>query len=111
MPLALRTRLTLWYSALLLFGIALFSATILWLHWRLVLEQSDESLRQLSGVAANVVSEELNEGAALVRAAHEVESVVRNPDYAVAVLDGSGGIVLNAAPGVPLPVPRVERGR
>src|SRR5215831_18353355 len=90
MALSLRSRLTLWYSALLLLGIVLFSATVLSLYWRFALEQSDESLKALSATAVNVVASELAEHATLAEAAREMESVVRQRDYAVAVLDPSG---------------------
>ena len=56
MAISLRTRLTLWYSAWLLVALALFTATVLWLHWRLLLHQADESLEAFSTAAANVVS-------------------------------------------------------
>ena len=44
MALSLRTRLTAWYSVLLVLTVAVFSIAVLWLHWRLLLEQFDESL-------------------------------------------------------------------
>ena len=97
MTLSLRTRLTIWYSALLLLVILLFSATVLWLQWRLVLRQSDESLGALSATAANVVMAELAEHATLAEAAAEAEAVVRQPDYAVSVFDGSGAVVRSAS--------------
>jgi heavy metal sensor kinase len=90
MALSLRSRLTLWYSGLLLLAIALFSATVLSLYWRLALEQSDDALEALSATAANVVVAELAEHATLAEAAREMESVVRHPDYVVAVIDPAG---------------------
>ena len=90
MTLSLRTRLTLWYSALLLLALALFTATVLWLHWKLMLRQADESLDALARAAANVVSAELDEHASISGAAREMASVVRNRDYVVTVLDADG---------------------
>lgn len=90
MTLSLRSRLTLWYSGLLLLAIVLFSATVLTLYWRLALKQSDESLEALSLTAANVVAGELAEHLTLAQAAEEMESIVRQPDLAVAVLDATG---------------------
>jgi signal transduction histidine kinase len=97
MPLSLRTRLTLWYSALLFVGMALFTATVLWLHWRLVLRESDRSLERLCVMAANAVVEELGEGSTPLHAAGEVEAMVRNPEYAVAVLDSAGSPIHSAS--------------
>jgi len=102
MAFSLRSRLTLWYSTLLLFGIVLFSATVLALYWRLVLKQSDESLEALSITAVNVVAGELGEHANLKRAAREMESVVPRRDYVVAVTDASGVPTDDLPAGLPI---------
>jgi heavy metal sensor kinase len=88
--LSLRTRLTLWYSALLLLALALFTATVLWLHWKLLLRQADESLDALGLAAANVVTAELGEGVGMAGAVREVTEVVRHGDYVVTVFDADG---------------------
>jgi len=105
MALSLRSRLTLWYSALLLLAMVLFTATVLLLYWRLALKQSDESLRALSATAANVVASELAEHATLAAAAQEMESVVRQRDYVVAVLDPSGTPIRAMPAALPMPAP------
>src|SRR5262245_12465718 len=102
MAFSLRSRLTLWYSTLLLFGIVLFGATVLALYWRLVLKQSDESLEALSITAVNVVAGELGEHANLKRAAREMESVVPRRDYVVAVTDASGVPTDDLPAGLPI---------
>jgi len=102
MAFSLRSRLTLWYSMLLLFGIVLFSATVLALYWRLVLKQSDESLEALSITAVNVVASELAELGDLKRAAREMESVVPRRDYVVAVTDASGVPTDDLPAGLPI---------
>ena len=61
MPLSLRTRLTAWYSVLLVLTVAAFSIAVLWLHWHLLLEQFDDSLKSISATANNVIAEELAE--------------------------------------------------
>ena len=104
MTLPLRTRLTLWYSALLLLAVVLFSATVLWLQWTLLVRQSDEALDTLSAAAVNVVEGELAESPDLQAAAQEMESVVRRPDYVVAVLDADGATVRRM--GIALPIVR-----
>jgi heavy metal sensor kinase len=90
MAISLRTRLTLWYSALLLLALVLFTATVLWLHWRLMVRQADDSLRALAIAAVNVVDAELAEHATLDEAAHEMVGVVRQRNYEAAVLDAGG---------------------
>jgi heavy metal sensor kinase len=102
MAFSLRSRLTLWYSMLLLFGIVLFSATVLTLYWQLVIDQSDESLEALSITAVNVVASELAEHADLKRAAREMESVVPRRDYVVAVTDASGVATEDLPEGLPI---------
>ena len=102
MPFSLRSRLTLWYSTLLLFGIVLFSATVLSLYWRLVLKQSDESLKALSITAVNVIESELAEHASLEQAAREMESMVPRRDYVISVLDASGVPTHEMSGGLPI---------
>ena len=91
MALSLRARLTAWYSVLLVLTVAVFSAAVLWLHWRLLLEQFDDSLVSISATANNVVVEELSELHDLHAAATEMASVVRSGDYVVQVLDACRG--------------------
>jgi heavy metal sensor kinase len=102
--LSLRTRLTVWYSTLLLLAIALFTVTVLWLQWTLLVRQSDEALETLSAASVNVVEAELAETGDLVQAAQEMESVVRRPDYMIAVLDADGATVRRT--GIELPIAR-----
>lgn len=104
MQLSLRTRLTVWYSLLLVLTVAVFSTAVLWLHWRLLLEQLDDSLRAISATANNVVEEELEDRKGLPHAASDVAEVVRSGDGAVEILDASGVPVRsNARRSLPLP--------
>src|SRR5262245_831320 len=107
MALSLRTRLIVWYAALLLLAIGLFSATVLWLHWRLLMRQADESLEAFGLAAANVVSAELDEHATLGQAAREMASGVRHDDFVVTVLD-AGGAPIHELP-VALPIDAAAR--
>ena len=77
MQLSLRARLTAWYSVLLVLTVVVFSAAVLWLHWRLLLEQFDEGLESISATASRVVEAELAEEDSLALAAAEMVSVVR----------------------------------
>jgi len=113
MALSLRTRLTAWYSVLLVLTVAVFSAVVLWQHWRLILAQFDEGLGSISATAANVVEEELGELHDLGRAASEMAAVVHPADYLVQVLDASGSPLLKVSQPLPLPpdVPRLGATR
>src|SRR4051812_21089979 len=101
MALSLRTRLTLWYSALLLLALGLFTATVLWVHWTLLLRQADESLEALGLAAANVVAAELDEHLTMADAAREMEAVVPRGDYMVTVFDAGGTPVHSEMPPFP----------
>jgi len=101
--LSLRTRLTAWYSALLVLTIAVFSIAVLWLHWRLILEQFDEGLASIAATAANVVEEEIGELHDLGGAATETAAVVHPADFVVQVLDASGSPLLKGPAPLPLP--------
>jgi two-component system, OmpR family, sensor kinase len=103
MQLSLRTRLTAWYSLLLVLTIAVFSTAVLWLHWQLLLEQLDDGLRSISATANNVVEEELDDREDLSDAASEVAEVVRSGDGAVQILDASGVPIRAGARRMPLP--------
>ena len=54
MALSLRTRLTAWYSVLLVLTVAVFTAAVLWLHWQLLLKQLDEGLGSISATAGSI---------------------------------------------------------
>jgi heavy metal sensor kinase len=101
--LSLRARLTAWYAVLLVLTVALFSTAVLWLHWRLLLEQFDEGLKSISSTANNVVQEELLELKDLDLAAAEMAAVVHPPDDVVVVLDESGTPLHPPARSMPVP--------
>ena len=103
MPLG--TRLTIWYSALLLVSLGLFGATVLWLHWHLMLRQADESMEALARAAVNVVDAELAEGNTIEEAAREMLNVARQKDYAVAVMDAAGRPLRNVDTSIPFQLP------
>jgi heavy metal sensor kinase len=78
MPLSLRARLTAWYSVLLVLTVAVFSAAVLSLHWRLLIEQYDQSLESIGVTADNVVRDELRETQGdFERSAAEMGAMVR----------------------------------
>jgi heavy metal sensor kinase len=88
---------------LLVLTVAVFSVAVLWLHWRLILEQFDEGLGSITATGVNVVEEEIGEVHDLGRAARAMAAVVHPADFVVQVLDGSGSPLLNVSPPLPLP--------
>jgi heavy metal sensor kinase len=101
--LSLRARLTAWYAVLLVLTIAVFSTAVLWLHWRLLVDQFDESLHSIGATAANVLEEELGELKDLGLAAAETAAVVHPADYTVQVLDAAGSPIHKTSKSMPLP--------
>ncbi len=102
MQLSLRARLTAWYSVLLVFTVAVFSVSVLWVHWHLLLARFDESLDATSATADNVVDEELGELRDLRLAVDEMLEVVRPAGGIVQVLDAEGTPVNRADHQLPL---------
>ncbi len=102
MQLSLRARLTAWYSVLLVLTVVGFSAAVLWLHWRLLIEQFDDGLESTAVTASRVVGAELAEEHDLGIAAGQMLSVVRARDTVVQVLDSAGTPVHAAPVGLPL---------
>lgn len=88
--LSLRARLTAWYSVLVLLALAAFTAAVLWINWRLMLEAFDETLGGVSVTADNLLREEVGELHDLRSAAEEMTEVVHQADIAVAVFDERG---------------------
>jgi hypothetical protein len=105
MSLSLRARLTAWYSVLLVLTVAVFSAAVLWLHWRLLLEQFDESLVSITATANNVVAEEVAELKDLGLAADEMAEIVQPAGYVVQVLDASGARLNRSPQSLPMSLP------
>ena len=103
MQVSLRARLTAWYSLLVVLTIAVFAAAVLWLHWRLLLEQFDDGLESIAATADNVVAEELEEVKDLSRAVAEMVAVVRAEGGVVQALDSNGSPFGAVARSMPLP--------
>jgi heavy metal sensor kinase len=101
--LSLRARLTAWYSILLVLTVAVFSALVLFLHWRLLVHQFDESLESIAATADNVVKEEVGELKDLRLAALEMMELIKSEDATVMVLDESGEPLNPAAEAIPRP--------
>ncbi len=90
MPLSIRARLTLWYSALMALSLLAASLAVLWLHMWWGRAQFDSELASLGAETARVVQEEFSESGDLRRAVLEASNSLDVPNRAMAILDSHG---------------------
>ena len=90
MRCSIRTRLTLWYSALMVVAVTVFSVAVLWLHARWGRAQFDSELASLGAAASRVMQEELGESGDLAKAVWETRTSMDVPGRATAILDHRG---------------------
>ena len=94
--MTLRARLTIWYTALLVAALSIFSAVIVELHWRALVRQQDEKLDTIAAAVTRTMQNEFEETANARIAATEAEELP--PDgVAVRVLDLKGQSVSGRA--------------
>lgn len=89
--MTIRARLTLWYGLVVLSVLVIAGASVLWLHGRQGLARVDERLGAAIVSVTGVITDELDEGLDLERAADDMMAELTLPDEAVAVL-GLGGV-------------------
>jgi heavy metal sensor kinase len=87
---SIRTRLTLWYSAVMVVALTMFSAGVLWLHARWGRAQFDSELASLGAATSRVMQEELEESGNLRKAVRETRTSMDVPGRATAILEPSG---------------------
>jgi heavy metal sensor kinase len=90
---SIRTRLTVWNSAIMVLALAAFGAGVLWLHARWSHAQFDADLANLGAVTSRVLREELGEHKVLSKAAAEAGESIDVPGRSIAILDGTGAAV------------------
>lgn len=90
MALTIRSRLTLWYSTVLLVVLVLFGAWVYAAELHLRVEHLDRELRRAGTVAAAAVADELDEGASLPDAAPEAYKDLVVPGRMLAIHDAAG---------------------
>src|SRR5579872_957499 len=90
MRCSIRTRLTLWYSVLMVVAVTAFSVGVLGLHSRWGHAQFDSELATLGAAASRVMQEELGESGNLQKAVSETGTSMEVPGLATAILDRSG---------------------
>lgn len=87
--MTLRARLTIWYAALLVAALSIFSVVILELHWRSLLDQEDAALSAISGAVSRTMANEFAETNDPRVAALEAEELPAQ-GVLVRVLDSNG---------------------
>jgi heavy metal sensor kinase len=90
---SIRTRLTVWNSAILVLALTTFGAGVLWLHARWSYAQFDADLVNLGAVTSRVLREELGEHKVLTKAAAEAGESIDVPGRSIAILDATGAAV------------------
>ena len=88
--LALRTRLTLWYTLALLVVLCLFGADVLLMQRRLSIRRVDKELETLTLTLSSLIEEELGEKDSVRTAAEGASHTMTAPGRALAILDTAG---------------------
>jgi two-component system, OmpR family, sensor kinase len=90
MRCTIRTRLTLWFSAVMIVALTVFSVGVMWLHARWGRAQFDVELASLVGATSRMMQEELSESGNLQKAVLETRTSMDVPGRAAAILDLGG---------------------
>lgn len=91
--LTLRTRLTIWYSLVLVIVLGMFGAAVVWQQGRIGMRRVDRELDAVAATLENVLRDELTETADPVAAAAEAQRTMAAPGRAMAILDGGGDVL------------------
>ncbi len=91
--LSLRSRLTVWYTLVLLVVLSIFGADVLWQQGRIGVRRVDRELEGIAATLANVLGDELTETPDVAAAAEEARSTVATPGHAVAILSDRGVVL------------------
>ena len=90
MRFSIRTRLTLWYGALLALALSVFSIGVMRLQEGWGRAQFDSELASIAAALSGVMDEELGETGELLTAVAEAHEAMDVPDRATAILDLRG---------------------
>lgn len=96
--LSLRTRLTIWYTLVLVVMLTLFGADVLWIQGRLGLRRVDRELDGLEATIANVLRAELKEQSPALAASREARDTLAAPGRAVVILDAQDTPLATSVP-------------
>jgi heavy metal sensor kinase len=100
--LSLRSRLTLWYTIVLVVMLCFFGADIVWLLGGLGVQRIDRELADAEATVIKIVGNELKEREPPADAAAEAAETVADQDLAVAILDARGVPLASKIPGIGL---------
>jgi heavy metal sensor kinase len=98
MTLSLRSRLTVWYTALLVGALTTFCAVILWLDWRSLVREQDAGLQTIALAALRAMGNEFAETGRPAGAATEAEDTLQPGGVIVRIVDTAGRSVSGRQP-------------
>ena len=94
---SVRTRLTLWYAAVLAFSLIAFALVIYYAAGKIFHERQDESLRSTAQTVASAYVEEFGEAHSLAKAGQIVLSEITFPNRYVQLNDNEGKPIASSA--------------
>lgn len=93
MTLSIRSRLTLWYAAIVIVVLGAAGATMVGVQTRLGLRRLDDELGRLASALLTVVANELDERHDLALAAEDATAEIRIPGRTVAILSSDSRLL------------------
>src|SRR5207253_10206642 len=93
---SVRTRLTLWYTAVLALSLVAFALLVYYAAARIFYARQDESLRSTAKTVASAYMQELEEEGSAVKANDVVLAQIVFPDRYVEVTDEEGQVVASS---------------
>src|SRR5262245_61577229 len=93
MKLSLRSRLTLWYTFILVIVLSVSGAGVVWMEGRLSLRRLDRELSDIEETMRKIVANELHERVPAAEAAAEAAETVGDGTLTTAVLDANGVVL------------------
>jgi len=100
--LSLRSRLTLWYTVVLVVVLSAFAIGIVWMQGRIGVQNLDRELAEAEETAVKIVGNELEERAPATAAAAEATETLGAATLAIAVFDAHGAMLSSKTAGVPI---------
>lgn len=98
--LSLRSRLTLWYTLILVVVLGVFGAAVVWMQGRIVAGRIDRELAGIEETMRKIVVNELQEQESPAEAASEAAETVAAPNLSTAVFDERGNPLFSNMNGV-----------
>lgn len=90
MTLSLRSRLTLWYTLVLVLVLTVFGAVLVWTEGRVAVGRVDDELADVETTMVKIIGNELQEKETPTAAATEAADTVGESSLATAVIDDRG---------------------